>query len=148
MNNEMRTNLNELKERFLDGKMESKYEVVFLANIIIIGIIYLLFATASVIMYLLNFKTFSFIFFILSTIDLINSFFNKEAFSATISISTRVVFDFFGKYGRVITKGDWKQIKKYSYLRYRTMISNKRFEHLSLIAWEMALLLKWTVRYL
>lgn len=142
MNNEIRMKLKELKEGFLDGKMESKYEAVWLANVIVTLIIYLLFLIASVIMYFTNFRVFSFIIFSLSTVDLINSFLNKEAFSATIALSTKIVFNFFGKYGRVITKSDWKQIKKYSYLRYRTMISKRRFNYLSLIAWEMALLLK------
>ncbi len=142
MNNEIRTKLKELKEGFLDGKMESKYEAVWLVNIIVIVIIYLLFLTISVIIYFTNLKVFSFIIFSLSTVDLINSLLNKEGFSATIALSTKIVFKLFGKYGRVITKSDWKQIKKYSYLRYINMVSKRRYEYLSLISWEMALLLE------
>lgn len=101
----------EMKEGFLDGKSASIRSALILTNAIVIGLI----TQIIIVIEYIYTSDLGYIFYIIATITLLCFVlfsFNFKTFSMILPFSSKIMYYFFCRYGRVVTKKDWRKIKK------------------------------------
>lgn len=69
--------------------------------------------------------------------------FNDKLFWKLATVSSEIILYFYGRYGKVVTKEDWKKIKKKCHKLYRDIWWSKRYYgHCYFYSWCVALFLK------
>lgn len=138
----IRQRILEIKEGFLDAKSDKAFEAFIIANIIYITVIYMLVCFGSMIFMAFNLTYISYIISTVALLALVFFMFSKKAFGITIPYSARILLHFFGRYGRVVTKKDWKNIKKNCPEGYKEIWSKKAIGHCYYYSWGIALFLE------
>jgi len=133
-----RQRLFELKEGFLDAKIEGVCTVICCANVILIFLIYLVINWSSTIFFAFNLEVMPYIILAITTFIYAIFVFNPKAFELVIPVSTKIVSRLFGRYGRVITKKDWDNIKKKHPLLYKEAFSKVSYGHCYFYSWAIA----------
>ncbi len=137
----IRKQFKELKEAFLTAKAEEQFPAYMLANAIFIYFVFIIVYTISAIV--CNFSQVVGICMITISIILLFVFmFWDRAFSKTIRISARIFKHFFARYGRVVSKDDWKRIKRKNKDAYKFIWDKKNIGHCYVVAWVLALFLE------
>lgn len=133
----------EVKEGFLDAKAETSLPAIELTYWSFVYTIYLILSLFTAILdEVFNLKLYAFIIIAILSIALfIFSFYHKASFWAS-RFSTTLLFKLFGRYGRVVTKEDWKMIKKKCPKVYKELFSKKSNRHCYYYSWRVALFLK------
>ena len=137
-----RKRLLEMKEGNLDAKFEKARDSFIFANIVFISIVAMAITYASMIFIVFNLKYIS---YIIATITLLAFFFfqlHPKAFMKVMPFSARILLNVFGRYGRVVTKEDWKNIKKYCPMLYKKVWKKDSLGHCYFYSWAIALYLK------
>lgn len=128
----------EMKEGFLSGKCDDAYPAYMLANLVFIYAVFTIFYIISAVVYNI-YKPVGICMIAISIILLCVFMFWDRAFSKTIPISARIFTRIFGRYGRVVTKDDWKRIKKKNKDAYKFIWDKKNIGHCYAVAWVLAL---------
>lgn len=137
----IRKRFKKMKEAFLTAKKEEQFPAYMLANASFISFVFIIIYTISVI--ICNF--FYVVGICMITISIILLFvfmFWDRAFCKTIRISARIFEYFFARYGRVVSKDDWKRLKKKSKGTYKFIWDKKNIGHCYFVAWVLALWLE------
>ena len=120
--NKLRTKINMLKDGFLAGSFNEQFEIALYTTYLLILIIsYLIFFISRTVFHLNHLTTFV----IEVTIELLLLYFSYRLSYLTL----KIILFFFGRYGRVVTKKDWKNMKKYGRKLYKLIWSNKSYGH-------------------
>lgn len=132
----------EVREGFLDAKSTKAYYAYFFANVIfIIGVGIATILLSSILLFYNQKQLFFYI--TIATIILCSFFYiNTKAFISVVPFSSEILTRLFGRYGRVITKNDWENIKKYCPIIYEKALSGKSNGHCYFYSWAIALYLK------
>lgn len=134
----IRTQFKEVKEGFFTAKTEEQFPAYMWANATFIFFVFIIIYTISAI--ICNFFQIVGICMIAISIILLFVFiFWDRAFSKTIRISARIFEHFFARYGRVVSKDDWKRIKKNDKDAYKFIWDKKNIGHCYAVAWVLAL---------
>ena len=138
----IRERFKEMKEGFLTAKSDAAFPAYVFANAIFICLIYIIAYAISVIVYhnLSNIAGLCMI--AISTILLFVFILCDRAFSKTMPISARIFTHLFGRYGLVVSKDDWKLIKKYDKEAYKFIWDKENIGHCYAVAWVLALRIK------
>lgn len=136
-----RKNLLELKEGWLSAKVESYVDVIRLANYIIISIIFIILMELAFLMLISKMFIISFIVAAIAIFELFFFLTNKKMHGLITRFSTKVLWHFFGRYGRVVTKEDWKNIKRFCPETYKYIWSKKSDGHCYITSASIALFL-------
>ena len=123
----LRQHFLEIKEGFLDAKIKSSEPAIKLAYIFFVGIIYLLVCYSSMILIAFNLTYVWFCIVFISMLLLIIFYYCPSVSLWASSFSTDLLYKVFGKYGRVVTKEDWKIIKKKSPGLYKFLHTKKEY---------------------
>lgn len=115
----------ELKEGWLSAKIESYAYVSMLASFMIISIIFTILMELAFLMLIRKMFIISFIFAVIAIFELFFFHTNKRMYGLITRFSTKVLWHFFGRYGRVVTKEDWKNIKRFCPEIYNLVWSKK-----------------------
>lgn len=115
----------EMKEGFLDAKSETMQDAFVFANKILIGTFYLLTCYSGMIFIAYDLEIVTYIVYLIATLALVAFVLSKKLFYKVMPLSIELLLHFFGKYGRVVTKQDWKHIKKEDYKLYKEANSKK-----------------------
>lgn len=98
--------------------------------------------TSGWMFYIFNLKTVAVIIGAFSVIYIILAYFTKF-FKATGWLSYKLLFKLFGRYGKVVSKADWKSIKKqWPRKEYKEAISKKSCGYCYFYSWAIAQHLK------
>jgi len=138
----IRQRILEIKEGFLDAKSEKSYEAFILANYIVIATITLAICYTSMIFRIFGLNCVSYAITVLAFILYIFFLTNSKAFGKVMPFSAKLLLLFFGRYGRVVTKKDWKRIKKECPKGYKEIWSKKAIGHCYYYSWAISLFLK------
>ncbi len=130
-----------IKEKFLTSKNENTADALILANLVLLLTIYTLFWFITLIFYQGN-KTFGVILLTILTVGFVLFSMIPSLFLLTMPITTKILFNFFGKYGYCVSKTDWKFIKKNSPEVYKFLKSRKSIGTCYLSSWLIAIHLK------
>lgn len=132
----------EIKEGFLDGKIEGQSIAIMYANILVIAIIYLAVCCSSMIFIAFGLESVTYTIIIIAIIALAIFLFVPRAFFMVFPLTIKIVLHLFGRYGRVVTKQDWKNIKQKCPKGYRAIWSKKSHGHCYYYSWGIALFLE------
>lgn len=125
----------EFKQDLLSGK---SIAVVPLSNILFITIISLIMLTISfIISVTLNKFIGNLLMIIVTILHCIFSLWRKTFYSVT-PISSRLFFKFFGRYGKVISKSDWKRIKRNNKKAYKFFLDKENIGYCYYVSWALA----------
>lgn len=119
----------EVKEGFLDSKIEGQSIAIEWANILVIGVIYLAVCYSSMIFMAFGLENITNTIIIIAIIAVAIFMFVPQAFFLVIPLTTEIVIYLFGRYGRVVTKQDWKNIKKKCPKGYKEIWKKKSIGH-------------------
>lgn len=136
--NKLRRYFKKMKEGFLTAKANEQFPAYFCANTIFIYCVFIIIYTISAIICIF-FEALGNFMIVLSIIFLFVFTLWDRAFSKTIQISARIFDYFFARYGRVVSKDDWKQIKKKNKKSYKFILSKKYFGNCYYVSWILAL---------
>lgn len=128
----------EVKEGFLTAKSDEAFPAYMLANAIFIWCVFIIIYTISAIIYNI-FEIVGICMIAISIILLFVFLLWDRAFSKTIRFSAKIFTHIFGRYGLVISKDDWKRIKKKNKHAYRFIWDKKNIGHCYAVAWVLAL---------
>ena len=131
-----------MKEGFLDAKTETSQQAFTFANKVLISIIYLVVCFSSMIFIAFDLAIITYVVITIAVLVLAAFTFSNKLFNKTMPLSSELLMYFFGKYGRVVTKEDWKNIKKQDYKLYRVLRCNKSLGSCYYYSREIALYLK------
>lgn len=132
----------EMKEGFLDAKWESRLPAFVLTNVIVIGAVYWLVCYSSMIFLLYDLDYVSYTITIIASLVVAIFLFYEKAFVMILPFSISILLHFFGRYGRVVTKADWTNIKRKCPKGYKDIWSKKCIGHCYYYSWEIALFLE------
>ncbi len=133
----------EMQKGLLDINEETWTLALCFTNIIVIGIIYLAVCFTSMIFMAFDLNIVSYTIIAIAMLMLIIFFFNDKLFCKFVPLSFKLNVYFFGRYGKVVTKKDWKKIKKNCHKFYRDMWWSKKYAgHCYWYSWFIALFLK------
>lgn len=121
--NNIRKEFLKVRDGFLDAKPDSSLRAFEIANLIFIGLSEMFIILFCIIFLGLNYISFSVC--LVSFIVYLIFVFHPKAFTLTFPIAVNILLRLFGKYGRVITRQDWKNIKKYCLKLYLNAFSKK-----------------------
>lgn len=121
----LRIKLNELKEGYLDATYESSAKTYVFFNNLFIYTITILIYFIGIIFLLIDLTYIYFIIIVLSMLYIAISLTSHKAYILNMRLSSRILNNLFGKYGRVVTKDDWNTIKKDSPEAYKFLKSRK-----------------------
>lgn len=124
----IRKDLKEMKEGFLSAKLKEQFPAYMFANFIFITIVFTILYSISAIVYSIS-ENVGIGMIAISIIFLFVFEFWDRAFSKTIPISAKIFEHFFARYGRVVTKDDWKRIKKQNKEAYKFIWDKKHIGH-------------------
>ena len=128
-----------LKEGYLSRKSEEAFQAYLYANIIFISLIYTITYMVSALVYGILNKEIGICMFIVSTILFFIFTSWKKAFSKVLPISIRILDKLFGKYGLVVSKDDWKRIKKKNIKAYKFVRDKKNIGYCYMTSWVLAI---------
>lgn len=132
----------EVREGFLDAKSTKAYYAFYFANVIfIIGVGTIIILLSSILLFYGQ-KTLFFYIAICTIILCMFFHINTKAFVSTVPFSSGILTRLFGRYGRVVTKKDWENLKKYCPIIYKDALSDKSNGHCYFYSWAIALYLK------
>lgn len=132
-----------VKEGFLDAKNETTQPAIALAYIVFICVIYLILSLFPTILEeVFNLTLYAYIILAILTIAFFIFVIYPKAIKWASRFSTVLLFKLFGKYGRVVTKEDWKNIKKANPKLYKELCTNKSRGGCYFYSWTTALFLK------
>lgn len=114
----IRTQIKEIKEGFLNAKIKEKYPAYVCANAIFIFCVFIIIYTISAIV-CNYFMIIGLAMIAISIILVLVFLFSQKAFCITLPISMRIFNYFFARYGKVITRNDWKRIRKNNKKAYK-----------------------------
>ena len=134
----LRTRFNEIKEGFLTGKAHESVKAYLLANDIFIWCVFTIIYAISAVIYIF-YETAGICMIAISIILLFVFLFWKRAFAKVIPISARILDYFFGRYGQVVTKSDWKHIKKTNKHAYKFIWDKMNIGQCYMVAWVLAM---------
>lgn len=132
----------EMKEGFISAKIDAAFPAYMFANAIFILGIYSIIYIMSVVVFNVFNPVIGICMIAISTVLVFVFMFWDRAFSKTIRFSARIITHFFGRYGLVVSKDDWKRIKKKNKHAYRFICSKKNIGHCYAVAWTLALWIK------
>jgi len=134
--------ITDIKNDFFEATMESELRVLNMFNLLVHFMIGILIWTIGLMFYIFNIKTVAVIIGLFSIIYLIIACFTKF-FKVTRHLSYKLLFKLFGRYGKVVSKKDWKNIKKQlSKEYYKAAISKKSCGYCYFYSWAIAQCLK------
>lgn len=131
----------EMKEGFLDAKLEKINEVFLVVNQITISFIAWLICCISTIFIAVNLDYIFYVVTVISFLGFLIFSINHRAFSLVMPLSAKILL-YFGRYGRVVTKKDWARIKKECPKGYKEIWSKNSMGHCYFYSWFIALFLK------
>jgi len=134
----IRARFEEMKEGFLTGKGEKAFHAYMFANYILIYLVFVIMCIISIIIS----NTFGIYMLAISLIFIIVFTNWSKAFFITLPISGRILIHIFGRYGRVVSKDDWKRIKKNDKNTYKFLLNKKNIGHCYAVSWVLAIWLK------
>lgn len=138
----IRTQFKEMKKAFLDRKWnENLCTLLEIANIIFISIISYLICFISLVFILFGLNIVSYIIMIVTLLAFFFFSFNSRAFKKILPLSAKVLFRLFGRYGSVVMREDWKNIKKYCHKLYKDALSKSSYGYCYFYSWGIALYL-------
>lgn len=132
----------EMQKGILEVEKETLEQALFFTNMIVIGIIYLVVCFSSMIFMAFGVAIVSYIIIAIAVLMLVILTFNNNLFWKFGTLSTKLLIYFFGRYGKVVTKEDWKRIKKKYARLYRAAFSKKSAGHCYFYSRYIALFLK------
>lgn len=134
----IRKEITELKNDFFEATSESETRVLNMFNVLVHFTISMLIWIIGLIFYIFNLKTIADVIGLLSVIYIILAGFTK-LFKVTGRLSYKILFRLFGRYGKVVSKKDWKDIKKHwPKEAYKEAISKKSCGHCYFYSWAIA----------
>lgn len=134
----MRELIKDLKKDFFEAKDETYLNVLNYFNCLVIFVIFIACIIISLILCFLNLEILSFIITTLSIVYLILAL-KTRVFRLTGLMSYKLLFYLFGRYGKVVSKQDWKNIKKYwSKKHYRKACTKKSKGYCYFYSWAIA----------
>lgn len=136
-----RKQLLEIKEGFLDAKSEKRFASIILANSLFLSFITSTIICMSTIFCLFNLEMVHYTITICTLLLFIFFELNRKAFYLLIPFSRKILYRLFGRYGRVVTKKDWANIKKNCPKVYRRVRSKKSIGYCYFYSWWIALFL-------
>lgn len=132
-----------VKEGFLDAKNETTQPAIELAYYVFICAIYLMLSLFPTILEeVFNLTLYAYIILAILTIAFFIFIIYPKAIEWASRFSTALLFKLFGRYGRVVTKEDWKNIKKANHKLYKKLCTNKSRGGCYFYSWIIALYLK------
>lgn len=138
----IRKEITDIKNDFFEATAESECRVWNMFNVLVLFTIAILIWIIGLIFYIFNLKIVAVIIGLLSVIYMIIAGFTKF-FKVTGRLSYKLLFKLFGRYGKVVSKKDWKNIKKYwPKEAYKEAISKKSCGYCYFYSWAIALCLK------
>lgn len=138
-----RQTFKEMEKGILDLKQETWIQALFCTNWIIIATIYLIVCFSSMIFMAFDLAIVSYIIIAITVLMLATFTLNDKLFWKLGPLSGEIIIYFYGRYGKVVTKEDWKQIKKKCHRLYREIWWSKRYYgHCYFYAWGVALFLE------
>jgi len=123
----------EMKEGFCSGKWDEYFRAYECVNVIFLFCIWIILHTISM-MVCLIYKPIGICISLIVWISYFVFLLWSKAFFITIPISAKIVNRIWGRYGRVVTKDDWKQIKKQNKLAYKFIWDKKNIGHCYMVA--------------
>lgn len=133
----------ELQKGTLEVEDRTLEQALFFANMMIIGIIYLTVCFIAMIFMAFDLNIVCYTITAIAMLMLVILFFNDKLFWKFGPLSCELIIYFFGRYGKVMTKEDWKRIKKKCHKLYRDLWWSKRYAgHCYWYSWCVALFLK------
>lgn len=138
---EILTQFKEIKEDFLTAKAEKRFPAYMLANAIFILLVFTIIYIISSIIWSF-FHVVGICMIAISFILLFVFFLWDRAFFTTMRISARIFEHFFARYGRVVSKNDWKRIKKKNKNAYKFIWDKENIGHCYAVAWVLALFIE------
>ena len=133
----LRQRITEHKNDFFEAKAETEVRVVNWFNFYLITAIELLFAIVGLILTVCNLPIIAIVLLILTFIWYLFMI-NTKMFRMTGKLSYRLLFYLFGRYGKVVSKKDWKNIKKHCKKFYKEAFSKKSLGHCYYYSWGIA----------
>lgn len=135
----IRKEITELKNDFFEATVESECRVLNMFNVLVHFTISILIWSIGLMFYIIfNLKTVSVIIGLLSVIYIIIACFTNF-FKVTWRLSYKLLFKLFGRYGKVVSKEDWKNIKKHwPKDAYKEAISKKSRGYCYFYSWAIA----------
>lgn len=134
----IRTQIKEIKEGFLTAKLKQQCPAYALANVIFVFSIFIVIYTISAI--ICNFFPVVGICMIAISVILLFVFLAWDrVISRTIPISAKIFDHFFARYGRVVSKDDWKWIKRVNKKVYKFILDKKNIGHCYAVSWMLAI---------
>ena len=131
-----------LKEGFLDGKLENYHMLYFWTTASSIMVIALVFVLVSSVFILFELNYVSYIIAIITLVIYAFVILNPKTYSKLMPFTAKLVNYTLGRYGRVVTKKDWKNIKKRYYKMYKKIWSKEAIGGCYFFSWVIALNLK------
>lgn len=132
-----------VKEGFLDAKNETTQPAIELAYYVFICAIYLMLSLFPTILEeVFNLTLYVYIILAILTIAFFIFIIYPKAIEWASRFSTALLFKLFGRYGRVVTKEDWKNIKKADFQLYKELCTNKSRGYCYFYSRKIALFLK------
>ena len=128
-----------MKEGFLSGKSDEAFPAFVCFNALFIFVIFCIAYIISAFVYEKLSKGIGICMLAISIISLFTFIFLDRVFSKTIPISAKILESLFGRYGLVVSKDDWKRIKKNNKSAYRFLRSRKNIGHCYITAWTLAI---------
>ena len=133
----IRQYFNDMKEAYLTANINEQLPVYMLANFIFICSVFMIIHIISCIVY--NYFEFVGICMIIcSSILFFVYILWDRAFSTTIRFSAKILDHFFARYGPVVSKYDWKRIKRNNKIAYKFIWDKENIEHCYAVTWVLA----------
>lgn len=131
----IRETFSEFKQDFISRK---SFAVVAFSNILFLLITYNLLLLFSFIIYETLNKFFGNVLMITVTIIYYIFLFWRKAFSSVTPVSLRLFYKLFGGYGKVISKADWKRIRKSNKEAYKFFFDDESIGHCYFVSHALA----------
>ena len=134
---------NEVKERILGGSIQEALPVIEIVTILLVGVGLLIVSMIVLAIFtLVGLQSAWPIIAIITFATEMVLLYNKELFTKLV-LKTMLLTDFlFGKYGKVLTKSDWKRIRRDDNEWYKFVLSKKSCGFCYYCSWRTALYIK------
>lgn len=139
----IRETFHEMEKGLLEVSQETWLQAIFFTNKIVIILIYLTVGFSSLFFMIFDLTIVSYIITAIATIILAVLTFNSKLFWKFGPFSAELLVRFYGRYGKVVTKEDWRKIKKKCLRLYIDIWwSRNYYGHCYFYSWCVAMLLK------
>lgn len=131
----IRGNIIDIKKDFYEATWESEARVCIIFNVLVHFVIAIFIWIVGLVFYIFNLKSVAIVIGFFSVAYLIIACFTK-LFKITEKFSCKLFFKLFGRYGKVVSRDDWKDIKKYwPREEYKEVISKKSCGYCYFYSW-------------